>query len=58
MFDLVRTAWRDLETELPDSLSDRGKVGGVDQVDGELLLIADVVEVAVVIQTCCSPYYR
>jgi len=54
----MRTAWWDLETELPDSLSDRGKVGGVDQVDGELLLIADVVAVAVVIQTCCSPYYR
>ena len=58
MFDLVRTAWRDLETELPDSLSDRGEVGGVDQVDGELLLIADVVEVIAVIETCCSPYYR
>ena len=58
MLDLVRTARRDLETELPDSLSYRGEVGGVDQVDGELLLIADVVEVVAVIQTCCSPYYR
>jgi len=34
VLDLMRTAGWDLETELPDSLSDRGKVGGVDQGDG------------------------
>jgi len=54
VLDLMRTAGWDLETELPDSLSDRGKVGGVHQGDGELLLIADVV--AGVVQASCSPH--
>jgi hypothetical protein len=40
VLDLVRAAWRDLEAELPHSLCDLDQVGGVDQGDAELLVIA------------------